>query len=130
MFSILIVEDSIILRKRIKKILLSKFPSFNITEASDENNAFSEIRKNPPALVIMDIRLAGNSGLNLVKKIKNRYPLIPIAINTNHDSPEYKNAAIQAGVDYFLSKKSNSINDLVSLAQSIYLKKAEKIGNI
>jgi DNA-binding NarL/FixJ family response regulator len=123
MSSILIVEDSIILRKHIKKILLSKFPSLNIAEASNENNAFSEIRKNPPTLVIMDIRLAGNSGLNLVKKIKDRYPLIPIAINTNHDSPEYKNAAIRAGVDYFLSKKSNSINDLVSLAQSIYLKK-------
>jgi DNA-binding NarL/FixJ family response regulator len=124
MFSILIVEDSIILRKRIRKILLSKFPSLNIAEASNENNAFSEIRKNPPTLVIMDIRLAGNSGLNLVKKIKDRYPLIPIAINTNHDSPEYKNAAIQAGVDYFLSKKSNSINDLVSLTQSICLKRS------
>jgi DNA-binding NarL/FixJ family response regulator len=124
MFSILIVEDSIILRKRIRKILLSKFPSLNIAEASNENSAFFEIRKNPPTLVIMDIRLAGNSGLNLAKKIKDRYPLIPIAINTNHDSPEYKNAAIQAGVDYFLSKKSNSINDLVSLTQSICLKRS------
>jgi CheY-like chemotaxis protein len=45
MFSILIVEDNIKLRKRIKKILLSKCPSLNIEEASDENKAFSEIRK-------------------------------------------------------------------------------------
>jgi two-component system response regulator YesN len=126
MFSILIVEDNIKLRKRIKKILLSKCPSLNIEEASDENKAFSEIRKKKPVLVIVAIRLAGDNGLHLAKKIKDQYPHISVAINTNHDSPEYKTAAVQAGVDYFLSKKSNSINDLVSLTQSICLKRAEK----
>ncbi|MEJ2727298.1 MAG: response regulator [Deltaproteobacteria bacterium] len=128
MLSILIVEDSVILRKRIKKILLSKLPSLNIAEASNENNVFSEIRKNRPALVIMDIRLAGNNGLNLTKKIKDRYPLIPVAIHTNHDSAEYKIAAAQVGADYFLSKKSNTIIDLVSLAQSVYLRRSGKKG--
>jgi DNA-binding NarL/FixJ family response regulator len=129
MFSILIVEDNIKLRKRIKKILLSKCPSLNIEEASDENKAFSEIRKKQPLLVIIAIRLAGDNGLHLAKKIKDQYPHIPVAINTNHDSPEYKTAAVKVGVDYFLSKKSNSINDLVSLTQSICLRRAEKIGN-
>jgi DNA-binding NarL/FixJ family response regulator len=80
-------------------------------------------------LVIIAIRLAGDNGLHLAKKIKDRYPHIPVAINTNHDSPEYKTAAVKVGVDYFLSKKSNSINDLVSLIQSICLRRAEKIAN-
>ena len=126
MFSIIIVEDNIKLRKRIKKILLSKCPSLNIEEASDENKAFSEIRKKQPILVIIAIRLAGDNGLHLAKKIKDQYPHIPVAINTNHDSSEYKTAAVKVGVDYFLSKKSNSINDLVSLTQSICLRRAEK----
>jgi DNA-binding NarL/FixJ family response regulator len=129
MCRILIVEDNIKLSKRIKNILLSKFPFLNIAEASNEDKAFFEISKKQPILVIMDIRLADDNGLHLAKKIKDQYPLIPVAINTNHDSPEYKNAAIQAGVDYFLSKKSNSINDLVSLTQSICFMGAEKIGN-
>jgi DNA-binding NarL/FixJ family response regulator len=106
--------------------LLSKCPSLNIEEASDENKAFSEIRKKQPILVIIAIRLADNNGLHLAKKIKDQYPLIPVAINTNHDSSEYKTAAVKVGVDYFLSKKSNSINDLVSLTQSICLRRAEK----
>lgn len=129
MCRILIVEDNIKLSKWIKNILLSKFPFLNIAEASNEDKAFSEISKKQPILVIMDIRLADDNGLHLAKKIKDQYPLIPVAINTNHDSPEYKNAAIKAGVDYFLSKKSNSINDLVSLTQSICFMGAEKIGN-
>ena len=122
MLRILIIEYNIRLRKRIKKILISKLPFLSVTEASDEKETFSEIEKKRPDLIIMDIRLAGESGLGLTKKIKMRYPFIPIAINTNNDSPEYKNAAVRMGADYFLSKRSNTINELVLLAEYIWLK--------
>jgi len=122
---ILIIEDDIKLRQRINKILISKLPLLSIAEASDEKETFSEIEKKRPDLVIMDIRLAGENGLNLTKKIKGRCPFIPIAINTNNDSAEYKTAAAQVGADYFLSKKSNTIYDLVSLAESIFLRESE-----
>jgi len=125
MFNILIIEDDIKLRQRINKILISKLPLLSIAEASDEKETFSEIEKKRPDLVIMDIRLAGENGLNLTKKIKGRCPFIPIAINTNNDSAEYKTAAAQVGADYFLSKKSNTIYDLVSLAESIFLRESE-----
>jgi DNA-binding NarL/FixJ family response regulator len=68
----------------------------------------------------MDIQLAAENGLNLTKMIKMRYPFIPIAINTNNDSPEYKTATDKVGAEYFLSKRSNTINDLASLAGSIF----------
>ena len=125
MFKILIVEDNIKLRKRIIGILISKLPFLSVAEASDETETISEIEKKRPDLIIMDIRIAGENGLDLTKKIKMRYPFIPIAINTNTESPEYKTASIQAGADYFLSKTSNTINDLVSLAESIFLKRSE-----
>ena len=125
MFRILIVEDNIKLRRRIKRILMSKLPFLSVAEASDEKETFSEIEKKRPDLVVMDIQLAAESGLNLTKKIKMRYPDIPVAINTNNDSPEYENAAVEVGADYFLSKKSNTINDLALLAESIFLKKSE-----
>jgi len=122
MFNILIIDGNIKLRNRVKKILTSRLPFLIIAGASDEKQTFSEIEKSRPNLVIMEIRLPGERGLNLTKKIKMRYPLIPIAINTNSDSPEYKTASAHVGADYFLSKKSNTINDLVSLVESVYLR--------
>jgi len=122
MLKTLIIEDNIKLRKRIKKILISKLPFLSVAEASDEKETFLEMGKKRPDLVIMEIRLASENGLNLIQKIKARYPLIPIAINTNNDSPEYKTAAVRVGADYFLSKNSNTINDLVSLAESIFIR--------
>ena len=120
MIKILIIDDNIKLRKRIKRILISKLSFISVAEASDEKEAFLEIEKKTPDLVFMDIQLAGESGLDLTKKIKLRYPTIPIAINTNNDSPEYKTAAGQVGADYFLSKISNTINDLVLLTESVF----------
>jgi len=125
MFRILIIENNIKLRKQVKTILKSKLPFSNVAEASNEKETFSEIKKERPNFIILDIQLAGENGLNIAKKIKKRYPFVPIAINTNNDSPEYKTAAVQIPVDYFLSKKYNTINDLVSLAQSIYLSASE-----
>jgi len=123
MFDILIVEDNVKLRQRIKSILTSKLPFIVVAEASDGKEALSEIEKNRPDLVIMDIQLTAENGLALTKRIKRRYPCIPIAINTNSDSPEYQTAADKVGAEYFLSKKSNSINDLALLAGSIFSKK-------
>ena len=125
MFRLLIIEDNIKLRKRIKRILISKLSFLSVAEASGEKETFSEIEKKRPDLVVMDIQLAAEKGLNLTKKIKMRYPNMPIAINTNNDSPEYKTAAVQVGADYFLSKKSNTINDLALLTESVFLKTSE-----
>jgi DNA-binding NarL/FixJ family response regulator len=124
MSRILIVEDNIKLRKRIKEILLSKLSFLCVAEASDERETFLEIKKKRPDFFIIDIRLAGDNGLKLTKKIKMQYPSIPVVINTNKDSPEYRNEAAHVGADFFLSKKSNTINDLVSLTESIFSKES------
>jgi two-component system, NtrC family, response regulator len=120
MYNILIIDGNTKLRKRMKKILVSELPFLYVAEASNERETFSEIEKTQPALVIIDIRLPESHGLNLTKKIKKRYPLLPVAVNTNNDAPEYKTASIQLGADYFLSKKANTIYDLKSLVESVY----------
>ena len=122
MHNIIIIEDNIKLRKQIKRILTSKIPFLSVAEASDEKETLLEISKKRPDCVIIDVQLAGENGLNLTKKIKIQYPHIPVVINTNNDSPEYRNEATLVGADYFLSKRSNTINELVTLIESIFSK--------
>ena len=116
----LLVETNIKLRKKIKEILESKLPSVGVFEAADEKEIFKHIKLNQPDVIIMDIRLANKNGLKLTKKIKRLYPHITVVINTNYDSMEYRIEAAHIGVDHFLSKKSNTIDDLVALAESLY----------
>lgn len=119
MFKILIVEDSTIFRKLLKETLHSRFPSMELFEAADGEEALQRIEASVPNLIFMDIKLPGESGLDLTKKIKNQYPNIIIIILTAYDIPEYREAAVQAKGNYFLSKGSATKENILELVDSI-----------
>ena len=103
---ILIVEDNTFFLKFLKEILHSRFPSMDILEAANGDEAVQKIKMFPPDAVFTDLRLPGENGLELTKKIKAQYPNIVVVIITNYDLPEYREAAYQSKADHFLSKDS------------------------
>jgi DNA-binding NarL/FixJ family response regulator len=119
MLRTLMIEDNEIFRKTLKRILISKFPSMQIEEAVDGNEAFSKIKTQPPELIFMDINLPGENGIQLSRKIRKFHPHILIVIITSYDSPEYQEAASLAGVQYFISKRSSSTKEIIGLVESI-----------
>ena len=119
MFKILIVEDSAIFRKLLKETLHSRFPSMELLEAADGGEALQRIKATVPDLIFMDIKLPGESGLELTKKIKNQYPNIIIIILTAYDVPEYREAAFQSKANYFLSKGSVTREGILKLVDSL-----------
>ncbi len=114
----LIVEDSTIFRKLLKETLHSRFPAMEILEAADGAEAMQKIVSHPPDLIFMDIKLPGESGLELTTKIKAKHPDVVIIILTSYDSPEYREAATQAKANYFLSKGSSSKENILSLVET------------
>ena len=74
MFKILIVENDIKLRQKIKAILELKFPFVTVTEASSAEETLKQIKQHQPEFILMDIRLEKQNGLELVKKIKYGCP--------------------------------------------------------
>lgn len=118
-YKVLIVENNIRLRQRIKAILELKLPFVTVTEASDAKETLKQIKQHRPEFILMDIRLENENGLKLAQKIKSDYPNTVITVNSNYDSPEYQAEATYLGIDYFLSKKTNTIQDLLTLVQSM-----------
>jgi DNA-binding NarL/FixJ family response regulator len=84
---------------------------------------FNKIDSDPPNLILMDVTLPGENGLELTKKIKADYPGVIIIILTSHDSPEYRQAAIRYKANYFLSKGSIATDEIFKLVKSIILEK-------
>ncbi|MFW6147633.1 MAG: response regulator [Thermodesulfobacteriota bacterium] len=117
--NVLIVEDDPIFREMFKSLLISRFPSIIVHEAQEGTEVWNEITKDLPDLIFMDIRLPGENGLILTGKIKKLYPDIAVVILTNHDSPEYREAAQQNGAEYFLSKGSTKPGEIVQLVESL-----------
>jgi DNA-binding NarL/FixJ family response regulator len=123
MFRIMLVEDNPSFRQVLKNNLQDQFPSMDIIEAADGIEALKKIDSHPPNLIFMDIRLPGENGLELTRKIKADYPDIIIIILTSHDLPEYREAATRWKANYFLSKGSIITDEVFKLVKSILLEK-------
>ncbi len=123
MFRTMLVDDNRYSRKLVKGTLKSQFPAMDIVEAADGVEAYQEIDSHPPNVVFMDIRLPGGNVLELTRKIKTDYSDLMIIILTNHDLPEYREAAIRYGAEYFLSKSSIATDEISTLVKSILLEK-------
>ena len=116
--NVLVVEDSTLFRQLLKETLSDRFPSIEIREAVDGKEAFQEIEISLPDLIFMDIRLPGENGLELTKKIKTQNPNMIVIILTGYDLPEYREFSSQHA-DYFFSKNSSTSENIFTLVESI-----------
>lgn len=119
MTDILIVDDNVAFRKTLKHIILSRFASCRVSEAEDGQSAFRKTGEESPALIFMDLRLPGENGLQLTKRIKASFPHVAVVMLTNLDGPEYREAAAESGADCFLSKKTSSASEVLESVEAV-----------
>jgi CheY-like chemotaxis protein len=117
-FKVLIVEDSTAFRQLFKETLHDRFSSIEIYEAMNGEEALQKIETFRPNLIFMDIRLPGENGLELSKKVKARYPKITIIILTGYDLPEYRELS-RRYANYFFPKDSATTENILTLVESI-----------
>ena len=103
---LLIVEDNHLFRQTVRESLQVSFPEIVIDEAANGVEALKKVDAFAPDLILMDMRLPGESGLGLTKKIKATYPDIIIFILTNYDTRECREAASRYGADRYIAKDS------------------------
>lgn len=118
MIKTLIVDDNAGFRQSFVVHLYQRFPDMVIAEAADAAEAFEKMDTLEPHLVFVDIQMPGESGLELTRRIKASRPEVIIAILTNYDVPEYRDAAQNAGADHFFSKGASSTQEIVALVES------------
>ena len=116
-FRILIVDNDDSFRQILKTTLRVSLPTIAIDEATGGIEALQKIDAFLPDLIFMDIRLPGENGLTLTRKIKATYPNTIIVILTSYDKPEYREVAIRNGADRFLVKTSLNPKELEELVK-------------
>ncbi|NYH14197.1 DNA-binding NarL/FixJ family response regulator [Paraburkholderia bryophila] len=77
-----------------------------VGEAEESGAAIAGINATGAELVVMDLRLAGGTGMELLKGLaQNMSPVITIVL-TNHSSTWFRQACLAAGAQYFFDKTS------------------------
>lgn len=103
MAKILIVDDSMIMRRNLKAILTQAGHSV-IAEASNGKEAFIEYEKYMPDLVTMDITMPIMNGIEAVKKIISKSPEARIVMISALDQRSMVFEALENGAKHYIVK--------------------------
>jgi DNA-binding NarL/FixJ family response regulator len=103
---VLIVDDSPIVQDRLSTLLLDLPEVELIGQAQEVNQAIQAIRELKPDAVILDIRIPGGSGIDVLEAIKKDAPAPIVIVLTNYPYPQYRERCAQAGAEFFLDKST------------------------
>jgi CheY-like chemotaxis protein len=104
MKQVLIVDDSEQIRERLAAMLAESTRIRIVGQAGDGHEALNAMERLRPDTVILDIRLPGSSGIDVLKQIKARYPQMQVIMLTNYDQAMYRRQCRLLGADHFLNK--------------------------
>ncbi|MBZ0178439.1 MAG: response regulator transcription factor [Melioribacteraceae bacterium] len=101
---VLIVDDSHLLRNRVRDLLLKVNSVLEIEEAVNAMDAKKKIRTFKPEIAILDIRMPGGSGIELIPIVKESNKNAKVIMLSNYNNQQYIAKAEKEGADVFLSK--------------------------
>jgi two-component system phosphate regulon response regulator OmpR len=100
---ILVVEDDPRLRERLARYLTGE--GFRVTAAGDSTEARTQLRVINPDLMVLDVMMPGESGLDLTQSLRSEGgDTLPILLLTARGAPEDRIAGFEAGADDYLGK--------------------------
>lgn len=101
---ILLVDDSSLVRNNLKRII-SSIPNLHFAgEASDLDTAIRFIDELKPDILILDINLGLDSGIDVLTMLKNNVSRPIIIMFTIYSQGAFKKKAAKLGADYFFDK--------------------------
>jgi DNA-binding NarL/FixJ family response regulator len=102
--SVLLADDQPLLRRGFRMIIEAEEDLTVTAEASDGDEAIECARRNPPDVVLTDIRMPGCDGIEATRRIIAASPEIRVLVLTTFDLDEYAFGALRAGASGFLLK--------------------------
>lgn len=103
---IFLIDDHPLLRNSLREFLLRNLPSAEVIgEASESEEAWNEVVRLVPDLVIMDLELPGIGGIELTRRIHETFPRMKVLILTAYGEECKVNGALDAGATGYILKQ-------------------------
>ena len=114
--SILIVDDDLVLRERLGRAFRDR--GFDVRVAENYDQAIAHARRDSPELMVVDLRMPGPSGLELVRDVQALDPTTKIVVLTGYGSIATAIDAMRLGATYYLPKPADADDILAAFARS------------
>lgn len=120
---ILIVDDEELVRRLLHQKLAGE--GYRCEEASSADQALDELRSNPVELVLLDIRMPGKSGAELLPKIMASYPDTAVIMITATTDTHIAIQCMKQGAYDYLTKPFNLDEVALSIARALGKRRLE-----
>ncbi len=126
MAKILIVDDEAAIRRLVCSILDAKgYNSFSVSSALE---AKALLEKHRYQLLLTDIRMPGESGLELIRDVHDRYPDTATVVMSAIDDLEVADAARNLGVYGYILKPLNRSELLITVSNALHRRELERLN--
>ncbi|HVL80998.1 MAG TPA: response regulator transcription factor [Actinomycetota bacterium] len=101
---VVVVEDHTLVREGLVTMLDVEEDIEVVAQAGDGEEALEVILEHEPDVVMLDLRLPGMDGMEVLKRVKAQKPQIRVLVLTVHDEQQYVGEAVLSGADGYLLK--------------------------
>jgi two-component system response regulator RegA len=113
--SLLLVDDDEVFRTRMARAFVER--GYEVTSAQDFDSAVAHARADSPELAVLDLKMPGKSGLELVKALLEIDPQTKIVVLTGYGSIATAIDAVRLGATYYLQKPADADEILAAFAR-------------
>ena len=121
---ILVVDDDPLQRKFMSSII-SRRLGYAIAEADDAEQALGRLSRGGVSVCIIDYRMPGMDGMQLLGRIVQSYPSMPVIMVTATTDTDIAVEAIKAGAADYVTKSSEPERIIVSIKNVLRLRELE-----
>lgn len=108
--SLLIVDDDRVLRERLARAFRER--GYDVRTADDFDQALRVAAEDPPELALVDLRMPGGSGLDLVRRLRSLDEATRIVVLTGYGSIATAIDAVRLGATHYLAKPAD-VQDII-----------------
>lgn len=101
---VLLVEDSLPVRQRIRSLIEESGTAEVVGEAGSVPNAIAQFRDQQPDVVVLDLHLEQGDGYTVLAEIKRVRPVCVVIVLTSFSAPEDRTRCLRAGANFFFDK--------------------------
>ena len=122
MIKVMIVDDSMIMRRNLR-LILEKFSQIEIVgEADNGEKAVELFQQCNPDIITMDIAMPGLDGIGAVKAIRSINDLVKIIVVSSLNQKKKVFQAIDAGADFYITKPYSVDSLKINIEQAMGVK--------
>lgn len=116
----MLVDDEERFLATTKKLLAKK--GYDVLTAISGAEALEKLRTQNIHVVILDVKMPGMDGIETLKAVKSKYPMVEVIMLTGHGTVESAVEGLKSGATDYLTKPTD-VNDLISKAEEAFEKR-------